>query len=97
MKRLIAIVCTDRIYAFELLYYYDIGGFVKYEKKIIKKNKPVTNSVCKKYPVADFYEREIHEFFGIKFSNGSDEMLFLPETGEIRMPLLKKKEDAKNA
>ncbi|PIU63391.1 hypothetical protein COX58_02375 [archaeon CG_4_10_14_0_2_um_filter_Archaea_38_6] len=91
MKRLIAIVCIDRIFAFELIYYYDINGKIIHEEKKVSKKKPAADSVCREFPVADFYEREIHEFFGIKFRNGSNEHLFLPENDEIKKPLLKKK------
>lgn len=88
MKRLISIVCIDRGYAFELRYYYDIDLKVSVQKRILKKEKAETESVTKDYPVADFYEREIHELFGITFINGSNELLFLDEA-ETKTPLTK--------
>ena len=89
MKRLIAIVCMDLVWKFELNYYYDVNGKVKKEKVTVNKKKPIVNSLTKEYPVADFYEREIKEFFGIKFKGGSDERLFLPEDGSVKKPLIR--------
>lgn len=67
MKRLISIVCVDDIKFFELNYYYDINGKVIKEKKIVSKKKNEIESIIEKYPVANFYEREIFETFGISF------------------------------
>lgn len=96
MKRLIAIICQDRIFAFELKYYYDLEGRIRHEKRMVLKKNPIIDSISKDFPVADFYEREIHELFGIIFKNGSNERLFLSENNEIITPLIKKQGD-KNA
>ncbi|MDD5054535.1 MAG: NADH-quinone oxidoreductase subunit C [Candidatus Nanoarchaeia archaeon] len=98
MKRLVSIVCIDRIKFFELDYYYDSEGKIHAEKKIVKKKNPIINSVIETYPVADFYEREIFECFGVKFKNGNNAKLFLEGNEEIKHPLLqKKKKGDKNA
>jgi len=101
MNRLIAMVCIDEDFAFKINYYYDFFGKIKKFKRIVYKSRPETDSISGNYPVADFYEREIHESFGVNFIGGSNESLFLPDTGDVKNTLarngLKKIGSEKNA
>lgn len=54
-----------------LLFNWDTPVYVQIRTKIDRDN-PVTQSICPIYPGAKYYERETHEFFGIKFEGNPD-------------------------
>ena len=88
MKRLIAITCIDEG-DFRLLYHYDTGGKVTVEERAVPRAKPTTESIFDKYPSAEPYEREIHDFFGVEFEGNPNLHLrfVLPEGKTVKYPL----------
>lgn len=90
-QRLIAIVCLDEK-NFILHYFFDKEG--KYSKLSFKipKKKPIVESIVDVYPSADYYEREIHDFFGVEFE-GNPKLhtkLFVADDYRGKPPMLKK-------
>ncbi|MEM0372835.1 MAG: NADH-quinone oxidoreductase subunit C [archaeon] len=98
MKRLISIVCvqdagknkTD----FRLIYYYDEDGKITHETRRVPLKKRVTDSIIKEHPVADLFEREIHDYYGVEFAGNPHlhTTLLLPEEEKHFPPMLKKGE-----
>ena len=90
--RLIAIVCLDEE-KFRLVYKFDSNGKQKDIVVEVPKNKPLVPSISDIYPLAELFEREIHDFFGVEFPGNSrlHDKLFLPESFRGRPPLLKRK------
>ena len=93
--RLVAIVCRDEN-DFLLDYYFDDKGKIKVFKFVVPKKNPKIESIFQDYPTADYYEREIHDFFDVEFEGNPNLHLkmFLPENWNKKPPLLK---DGKNA
>lgn len=89
--RLLAIVCLDEG-NFRLLYRFDSGGKEKEIEVKAPRKKPLVPTISDIYPVAELFEREIHDFFGVEFPGNSrlHDKLFLPENFKGRPPLLKK-------
>lgn len=88
--RLIAIVCQDEE-DFLLDYYFDNRGKISVLKfKVPKKDRKI-ESITEDYPNADYFEREIHDFFGVEFVGNMNLhlKLFLPENWNKNPPLLK--------
>ena len=88
--RLIAIVCRDEG-DFLLDYYFDDSDkIVAVKFKVPKKDRKV-ESITQDYPSADYYEREIHDFFGVEFEGNMNLhlKLFLPENWKKKPPMLK--------
>ena len=69
MKRLIAIVATAEGSKTKLEYFFDEKGKVSSEEKVVGKKAP---SITDKYPSAEFYEREIYDFYGVEFEGCPD-------------------------
>jgi len=94
-SRLIAIVCRHEK-DFYLDYYFDYQGRISVLKFKVPKKKPVIESIVADFPGADYYEREIHDFFGVEFSGNPNLhlKLFLPDDWNEKPPMLK---DDKNA
>jgi NADH:ubiquinone oxidoreductase subunit C len=92
--RLITISALDSRGCYHLLYHFDIGG-VKTLKVLIPEKKPVIKSVVDIFPSAEFYEREIHDFFNIEFKGNLrlHDKMFLPDDWKDRPPLRKDKSD----
>ena len=93
-QRLISIVCVhdSDIY---LYYYFDDDGKISFMKFKVPEDRRV-ESLVDRYPGADYFEREIHDFFGVEF-HGNPNLhlkLFLPDNWKGKPPLLK---DDKNA
>jgi len=89
--RLVAIVCIDEN-EFLLNYFFDKNGKIMVLNFKISKKKPVAESIVDIYPNADYYEREIHDLFGIEFK-GNPKLhlkLFLADEWDKKPPLLKK-------
>ena len=88
--RLITISAIDSTGCYDLLYHFDING-VKTFKLIVSEKKPIIETISDIFPSADFYEREIHDFFGIKFRGNSrlHEKMFLPDDWKESPPLRK--------
>lgn len=89
-KRLIAIVCKDEK-DFFLDYFFDSNGKVFRLKVKLSKQKPIIDSIVDIFPSADYFEREIHDFFGVEFK-GNPKLhlkLFLPEDWKAKPPLKK--------
>ncbi len=88
--RLISIVCTQEK-DFTLNYFFDKGGKIMKLIFIVPKSKPVIESIVDLYPNADYYEREVHDFFGIEFE-GNKKLhlkLFLADKWEKKPPMVK--------
>lgn len=78
--RLPAITCVDLGDDFELVYHFDLGGSLIDVKVRVGKAVPKVASITSAYPVAEFYEREILEMFGVKFEGlPRPEKLYLPD------------------
>ena len=92
--RLITISALDSRGCYHLLYHFDVGG-IKTLKVLISENKPIIPSIMDIFPSAEFYEREIHDFFGIEFKGNPrlHEKMFLPDDWNDRPPLQKDKSD----
>ena len=88
--RLIAIVCRDEK-DFLLDYFFDNKGNVTSLKFNVPKSEPMVESITEDYPNADYYEREIHDFFGVEFEGNMNLhlKLFLPENWKGKPPMLK--------
>ncbi len=99
--RLVAIVCVQdqgpKKEDFRLLYYFDKG-----DGKLIKRIRKVgrrsmrTKSIIREHPVADLFEREIHDYYGVEFEGNPNlhVPLFLPEEEKNKHPLLKGEKNA---
>ena len=89
-KRLVAIICKDEE-NFTLYYIFDINGKLITLQTKISKQKPIVDSITEMFPSADYYEREIHDFFGVEFKGNSKLhlKLFLPEDWKEKPPLKK--------
>jgi NADH-quinone oxidoreductase subunit C len=92
--RLITISALNSRGYYHLLYHFDIEG-IKTFKVLVPKKKPVIPSIVDTFPSAEFYEREIHDFFGIEFKGNPKlhERIFLPDDWEDKHPLKKNKSD----
>lgn len=88
--RLVAIVCRDEK-DFCLDYYFDDKGKLSVLKFNVPRENPRIESITEVYPNADYYEREIHDFFGVEFEGNMNLhlKLFLPENWEGKPPMLK--------
>lgn len=89
--RLISIVCVDNHTHMVLQYFFDVKGKIKSFKHFLDKKNPETNSITDFFPVADFFEREIQEFFGVKFKGRDYDKLFLAEDDSVVLPLRRDK------
>lgn len=90
-QRLISIVCIDNPKDFSLDYYFDKAGKISVVSFTVPKSKPVLESIMDIFPNADYYEREIHDFFGIEFE-GNPKLhlkLFMADDWKKKPPLLK--------
>jgi NADH-quinone oxidoreductase subunit C len=92
--RLITISAFDSRGCFHLLYHFDING-IKTLKVLVPEKKPVIPSIMDIFLSAEFYEREIHDFFGIEFKGNPKlhEKLFLPDNWQGNPPLKKDGDD----
>jgi len=92
--RLITISAIDTGEHYQLLYHFDING-IKTFKITIPDKKPTIKSIIDIFPSAEFYEREIHDFFGIEFENNPrlHEKMFLPENWKDQPPHKKIRND----
>jgi len=61
------ITCRDADKEFEVIYHFDINGNLLNLKALTSKAIPKVPSIIIIFPVADFYEREIMDLFGVKF------------------------------
>jgi NADH-quinone oxidoreductase subunit C len=89
-RRLIAIVCKDEG-DFSLDYYFDDKGKIIVLKFKVPKKKPIIESIVDVFPNADYFEREIHDFFGVEFE-GNTKLhlkLFLPDDWNKKPPMVK--------
>jgi NADH-quinone oxidoreductase subunit C len=87
-KRLIAIVCNQDN-DFILDYYFDANGKITKVRVKLPKTKPIIESIADIFPSADYFEREIHEFFDVEFE-GNKKLhlnLFLPDNWKGKPPL----------
>jgi NADH:ubiquinone oxidoreductase subunit C len=92
--RLITISALDSRGCYHLLYHFDIGE-IKTIKVLIPEKKPIIRSIIDVFPSAEFYERELHDFYGIEFEGNPrlHEKMFLPDDWNERPPLQKDKSD----
>ncbi len=95
-KRLVAIVCVQEKEEFRLDYVFDDKGKDWTMVVRLPVKKPVVGSLMGAFPVAELFEREIHDFFGVEFQGNRrlHDKLFLPE-GYKGKPPLRKDADAK--
>ena len=61
------ITCRDAGKEFEVIYHFDINGNLLNLKTLTSKAISKVPSIISIFPVADFYEREIMDLFGVKF------------------------------
>lgn len=66
--RLISIVCSDRKTHFEIKYYFDKQGEMIPLFTNISRKRATIYSISDIFTIAEVYEREIKEMFGVKFS-----------------------------
>lgn len=80
MKRLITIIAQDTGKGIRLVYVFDEKGKVVTREMTVG-YKEKAKSLYKQYPSAEYYEREIHDFFGIYFDGcpNIDQRLFKAE------------------
>lgn len=72
-SRLIAITCSDNLKDFELIYHLWSDKETMISTKIkLSRNKPEMETVTDIFPVANLFEREIHDMFGIGFLGHPD-------------------------
>jgi len=92
--RLITISALDSRGCFHLLYHFDING-IKTLKILVPEKKPVIPSIVDIFPSAEFYEREIHDFFDIEFKGNPKlhEKMFLSDDWVGKPPLRKYKSE----
>ncbi len=90
--RLITISALDSRGCYHLLYHFFMEG-VKTIRILIPEKKPVIPSIIDLFPSAEFYERELHDFFGIEFKGNPrlHQKMFLPDDWEGKPPLQKDK------
>ncbi|KYK35658.1 MAG: hypothetical protein AYK18_02735 [Theionarchaea archaeon DG-70] len=90
--RLITISALDSRGCYHLLYHFDVNG-IKTFKVLVPEKKPKIESIVDISPSAEFYEREIHDFFDIEFKGNPrlHEKMFLPDDWKNKPPLLKDK------
>lgn len=93
-RQLSAVTCVDWLKEdkFQLIFNvfdWDLGGRVILRVKIERKN-PTFTTITSIYNGAKYYEREVHEFFGIVFEGNEDALkqLFLEQWDD--MPPLRK-------
>lgn len=93
-NRLISISALDSRGCYHLLYHFDIDG-IKTFKVHVPEKKPMIRSIVDIFPSAEFYEREIHDFFGIEFKGNPrlHEKMFLPDDWKGKPPLQRDKSD----
>lgn len=64
----------------EVIYHFTCKGLVLSVKTRISKNKPVLPTITDLIPGSAFYEREVHDLFGVKFEGNPDlSPLVLPD------------------
>jgi len=61
------ITCIDTGKDFEIIYHFDINGNLFNLITFTSRAIPKISSITDIYPVADFYEREIMDLFGVEF------------------------------
>jgi len=90
--RLITISALVTTKSFDLLYHFDINGIKTFKVNITRK-RPIIESIINVFPSADFYEREIHDLFGVEFKGNPrlHEKFLLPDDWKDEPPFLKKK------
>jgi len=84
----------DKFQLVYIIFNWDNPIYIQVRTKIDREN-PVFRTITSVYPGAKYYERDVHEFFGVEFEGNPDSMkqLFLENWDE--MPPLRKDFDAK--
>ena len=90
--RLVTISALDSKGCFNILYHFDKDGINTF-KVLVSEKKPFIKSITDIFPSAEFYEREIYDFFGIEFEGNPrlHHKMFLPDDWKEKPPLLRKK------
>ena len=71
--RMNAITCSDNLNEFELIYHLWSGMKSMISTKIkLPRDKPEIESVTDIFPVANLFEREVHDLFGVEFLGHPD-------------------------
>lgn len=88
--RLIAIVCRQDD-GFSIDYHFDSKGVISTVSVKVPNDDRQVESITEDYPSADYYEREIHDFFGVEFVGNINLhlKLFLPDNYKGEPPMLK--------
>lgn len=77
----------------QVAYHFELGGKFLHIIVVVDHNKPEINSICKIFPAAELYERELSEMFGIKVKNHPNMLpLFLPDELKGTAPMRKRKQ-----
>lgn len=85
--RLVSIVCMQKEKGFKLIYFFDENGKITTKERNISGHE--TKSIMKEHPSAEFYEREIHDFYDVEFE-GNDRLHPLFVSDEQRPTMVKK-------
>ena len=91
--RLISMVCSDHKSHFEIIYYFDKDKEVLPVATKISRKKPSAHSISDIFKIAETYEREIYEQFGVRFVGNSKlkKKLLLADRPDKKYPLRRKK------
>ena len=72
-SHLTAITCEDNLKKFSLIYHlWSNKGIMVSTKITISRNEPEMESITNFFPVANLFEREIYDLFGVKFLGHPD-------------------------
>ena len=88
--RIVSIICIDEG-DFRLIYMFDKKGKIENLEVFLPKKKPLIKSISDIFPSSEFYEREIHDLFGVEFKGNPrlHDKLFLPDDWKGKPPLRK--------
>jgi NADH:ubiquinone oxidoreductase subunit C len=90
VKHLSTITARDTGTDFEILYHFFTRGVVVTVRTACPRDDPSVDSIMKIFPGAVFYEREIHDLFGVEPRGHIDlRRLVLPEDWDQGYPLRK--------
>lgn len=97
--QLFCLTCIDRLTYLTMVYHLTS---TRYRHNLVvrcklDRNDPQVETLCHIWRTAEFHEREVYEFFGVRFLNHPDlRTLILPDGWDGRNPLRKDFEDPIN-
>ncbi len=91
-----AITGVDNGDEIEVIYHFTCGGLLFSVRTRVLKDEPVLPTITDLIPGSEFYEREVHDLFGVKFEGNPDlSPLILPDHWPKGVYPLRKEWDAK--